>query len=283
MGAINCAILDSLDRIIKLQGGLTLLTLIPWMKTLMSVVPSIAKPVLLSLICMMALAACSTPPKRTLLDDASLSEQLTQALVQAQCPQAVQLLSQRQDSSQVNPELRLQTAYVCLQAGAFEIAQAQAATLRTVPDFAHADYALYLYAVADYRQWQQSRASMPLADTAEIATVRRLFAQFRELATRFPESRYREALPPYLLELREALARAELGLANTRFAEQRYSEALARARYVSEHFSRTQAHPYALALMFKSYLQLDQAAQAQQVRQSLETQYPDHDLVNALP
>ncbi|WP_006787861.1 outer membrane protein assembly factor BamD [Thiorhodospira sibirica] len=249
----------------------------------MSVVRSTANPLLISLICIFAFTACSTSPKRTVPDEATLSHQLSQALAQEDCAQAAQALARLETSPQLSPALRLQTAYVCLQAGAFDIALAQAGAVRKLPDASHADYALYLYAVADYTQWQHSRLATPQQDAVEIVTIRRLFGQFRELATRFPESRYREQLPPYLLELREALARAELGLANARFAEQRYAEALARARYISEHFSRTQAHPYALALMFKSYLQLDQAVQAQQVRQTLEAQYPDHNLVNALP
>jgi outer membrane protein assembly factor BamD len=139
-----------------------------------------------------------------------------------------------------------------------ETAQAIAALEKFVklhPNHQNVDYALYLKALANFKEdlGPFSRlVSQDLADRDPKA-ARESFEGFKELVTRFPESRYAADSRERMAYLVEALARHELHVARYYLARGAYLAAANRAQDAITRFPNSPAHREALDVMIEAY------------------------------
>jgi outer membrane protein assembly factor BamD len=146
---------------------------------------------------------------------------------------------------------RLQTADICIRADEPQRARRQTAALVSGDaSFTQRDYVQYLHAVAGYGIWKQNHraASARPELLADVAMAREAVEDFAVLVREFPDSRHREEVLWYLVDLHEGLARSELAVAQLDLDRGEYQRAAARAGYVMEHFGETASVSDARAL-----------------------------------
>lgn len=102
------------------------------------------------------------------------------------------------------------------------------------------------------------------------------FDDFAELSRRFPDSAYAADARQRMIYLRNVLAQYEINVSKFYLRNKAYVAAADRAQYVIEHYQESPQAGDALAIMCRSYLALNQKQQADQVRQVLALNYPDH-------
>ena len=146
------------------------------------------------------------------------------------------------------------------------------------PRHSSVDYAYYLRGLATFDQNKGFLSSIFKLDPAERdpAGVRESFNYFKELVTRFPNSRYSPDALKRMATLRNTLASHEVHAAAYYLKRGTYLAAANRAKYVLENYQKASAIPDALVIMVKAYRKMgldDLATDAQRV---LELNYPDH-------
>ena len=130
-------------------------------------------------------------------------------------------------------------AQTCLRQGDFEQAHnlAVQALAQPVSDD-QGDYAAYLKAVSGFGLWSLASRSQP---QIQVEQGRALFQEITNYLYARPLSVYTDELAPRLPRLREGIAAGELRLAQAAYRDGRHDAALARADYIIEYYSRTQA------------------------------------------
>ena len=208
------------------------------------------------------LAGCATTG--TLSGDArSAYGAVSEAVVRGDCEaaaEATNALAQRFPDSPSLGNARLETASACMASREPERAREQSGKLITeAPSHPRLDHAYHLHAIAGYHLWKgdHGMASGTPELLADIETARAVIGDFREFVTRFPDSEYREEVLPYLVDLRDGLARSELQVARNLFEAGEYGQAAARAAYVGEHFEDTGSAPNALTLEVQALARID--------------------------
>ncbi|MCG5500147.1 outer membrane protein assembly factor BamD, partial [Ectothiorhodospira lacustris] len=206
---------------------------------------------------------------------------LTRALADRDCPaarDAVEGLARHGQAGGVTAQARLETAFLCLVSDAPVPAFEQSHRfIQDFPSHPDLDYGFYLRAMARYGSWKALHAEGAPAPDArqDTALAREAFILFRELVQRFPDSRYRDEVAGYLMDLREGMAAAEVRQARLQLAQGNARQALARAEYVHEHFATTQALADALSLMVEAHRILGHDDAADRARRRLEIRFPD--------
>ncbi|SEQ15065.1 outer membrane protein assembly factor BamD [Ectothiorhodospira magna] len=217
------------------------------------------------------LAGCTTVPTSPVPGD---SAALNQALTDQDCKAAVAVLETWPPP--VPADARLETAFLCLISDqpllAFEHSGHFIRAFPTHPDL---DYGFYLRAMARYGSWKALQEGTLVPPDQDRALAREAFILFRELVQRFPDSRYRDEVAGYLMDLREGLAAVEVRQARTLLAQGDARQALARAEYVREHFGTTQTLADALAVMVDAHQALGHDEAAARARHWLEVRFPD--------
>ena len=176
-------------------------------------------------------------------------------------------------------QAQLETAYAHYKAK--ESSSAVAAADRFIkmhPRHPNVDYAYYLRGLATFDQGKGFLSGVFNQDPAERdpAGVRESFNYFKELVTRFPNSRYSPDAMKRMTVLRNTLAKHEVHAAAYYLKRGTYLAAANRAKYVLENYQKATAIPDALVIMVKAYRKLelnDLAADAQRV---LQLNHPDH-------
>jgi outer membrane protein assembly factor BamD len=79
-----------------------------------------------------------------------------------------------------------------------------------------------------------------------------------------------------MIYLRNVLAQFEINVAEFYLRNKAYVASANRAQYVIEHYQQSPQTGDALAILTRSYLALDQKGLADQTRQVLVANYPDH-------
>jgi outer membrane protein assembly factor BamD len=208
------------------------------------------------------LAGCATTgtvPGGARSADGAVSD----AVVRGDCEaaaEATNALAQRFPDSPSLGNARLETASICIASQEPQRAREQSGKLLTeAPSHPRLDQAYHLYAIAGYQLWKgdHGMASGTPELLADIETARGVIGDFREFVTRFPDSEYREEVLPYLVDLREGLARSELQVARNLFEVGDYGQAAARAAYVGEHYADTGSAPNALTLEMQALARID--------------------------
>ena len=153
-------------------------------------------------------------------------------------------------------QAQIEVAYAYYKQG--ETAQAITALdkfIKLHPNHANVDYALYLKALANFKEDLGPLARLVSQDLADRdpKAARESFEGFKDLVTRFPESRYAADSRERMAYLVEALARHELNVARYYLARGAYLAAANRAQDAIMRFPNSPAHREALDVMIEAY------------------------------
>jgi outer membrane protein assembly factor BamD len=176
-------------------------------------------------------------------------------------------------------QAQLETIYAHYKAG--ESISAVAAADRFIkfhPRHANVDYAYYLRGLTTYDQNKSFFSRYFDQDPAERdpAGVRESFNYFKELVTRFPNSRYTPDAIKRMTVLRNTLAKHELHAAAYYLKRGTYLAAANRAKYVLENYQQSTAIPDALVIMVKAYRKMGLNDLADDALRVLELNHPEH-------
>ena len=153
--------------------------------------------------------------------------------------------------------------------------------IKTFPANKHVDYAYYLRGLINFNR--TSGAIERFVKGSNGAQTRRdqgfnlqSFDDFSELSRRFPNSAYTADARQRMIYLRNILATYEINVAEFYLRNKAYIASADRAQYVIEHYQESPQTGDALAILTRSYLALDQKKLADQTRQVLALNYPNH-------
>lgn len=123
------------------------------------------------------------------------------------------------------------------------------------PNNPHVDYAYYLKGLANFNEGQGFLASLGGQDMSERdpKSARESFEAFKELVTRFPDSKYTPDATARMRYLMDALASHEVHVARYYVRRGAYVAAVNRAQYALEHYPQAPAREDALWVMAESY------------------------------
>jgi outer membrane protein assembly factor BamD len=152
--------------------------------------------------------------------------------------------------------------------------------IKTFPTHKHVDYAYYLRGLINF---DRTAGVIERYLHRESAQTRRdqaynlqAFDDFSELSRRFPDSAYTADARQRMIYLRNVLAQYEINVAEYYLRHKSYVASADRAQYVIEHYQQAPQTGDALAILTRSYIALDQKALADQSRQVLALNYPNH-------
>ena len=153
-------------------------------------------------------------------------------------------------------QAQIEVAYAYYKQG--ETAQALAALDKFVklhPNHPNLDYALYLRALANFKEDLGPFARLVKQDLADRdpRAARESFEGFKDLVTRFPESRYAPDARERMAYLVEALARHEVTVARYYLSRGAYLAAANRAQDAITRFPNSPVQKDALDVMVESY------------------------------
>ena len=153
-------------------------------------------------------------------------------------------------------QAQIEVAYAYYKQG--ETAQAITALEKFVklhPNHPNVDYALYLKALASFKEDLGPFSRLVRQDLADRdpKAARESFEGFKDLVTRFPESRYASDSRERMAYLVEALARHEVNVARYYLARKAYLAAANRAQDAITRFPQSPAHRESLDIMIESY------------------------------
>lgn len=140
------------------------------------------------------------------------------------------------------------------------------------------DYAYYMRGLVTKDQGKGAFEGMFPTDRTQRdpATLRESFNYFKQLVSRFPNSRYTPEALEHMTELRNTLAHHELVVARYNLERGAYLAAVNRAKYVLENYQRSTAIPDALALMVEGYRLMELPDLANDSLRVLEQNHPDY-------
>ena len=175
-------------------------------------------------------------------------------------------------------QAQLETAYAYYKQG--ETAQTVATLEKFVklhPNHANVDYALYLKALANFKEDLGPLAKLVRQDLADRdpKAARESFEGFKDLVTRFPESRYTPDSRERMAYLVEALARHELHVARYYLARGAYLAAANRAQDAIVRFPNSPAHREALDVMIEAYDRMGMTELRDDAKKVLARNFPD--------
>lgn len=161
-----------------------------------------------------------------------------------------------------------------------EMASAIAAAnrfLRTHPTHPHVDYAHYLKGLASF---DEERTSLEKVfgsgdpSKRDPKALREAYEAFREVAQRFPNSKYAADSRNRLVNLQNAMAMSELHAASYYFKRGAYVATVNRTKVVIEKYQRTPAVEEALGLQALAYQKMGMEMLLQDTRRVLEKNFP---------
>lgn len=152
--------------------------------------------------------------------------------------------------------------------------------IKTYPSNKHVDYAYYLRGLINFdrtggiieRFFKRSDAQMRRDQGYNLQA----FDDFSELSRRFPNGAYTADARQRMIYLRNVLAQYEINVASFYLRNKAYIAAANRAQYVIEHYQQSPQTGDALAILTRCYLALKQDTLAEQSRQVLVVNYPEH-------
>ncbi len=150
--------------------------------------------------------------------------------------------------------------------------------IKTYPTQKHIDYAYYLRGIINFdrdRGILDKYANQDMTKRDQGNTLQS-FEDFNELVSKFPNSRYTPDARQRMIYLRNVLAQYEINVAEFYLRNKAYIAAADRSQYVVEHYQQAPQTGDALAILTRSYLALDQKTLADQTRQVLALNYPNH-------
>ena len=144
------------------------------------------------------------------------------------------------------------------------------------PNHPNIDYAYYMRGLANFneRGIVEKLTEQQISDR-DPKSLRESFLAFKELITRYPDSRYTKDATLRMTYLVNSLAEHELHVARYYMKRQAYVAALNRCKFVLESYPDTPAIEEALVIMISAYDSLGMADLKQDTTRVLQTNYPD--------
>lgn len=151
--------------------------------------------------------------------------------------------------------------------------------IRMHPTHPNVDYAYYLKGVINFRG-EKSLVHALFGFNDEMwdrdpKAARESYNAFRELAERFPNSRYTKDAIERMTYLRDAQARYEVHIAKFYLARGAYVAAANRCKYAIENFPRTPAVEDALGIQAKAYKLMGMTKLTEDTLRVLRTNFPN--------
>jgi outer membrane protein assembly factor BamD len=174
-------------------------------------------------------------------------------------------------------QAQLERAYAQHKAGE------QAAALATLdrfmklhPSSPAIDYALYLKGVVNFNDNLGIFGFITRQDLSERdqKAAKESFESFRELVTRFPDSRYAADARARMTYIVNSLAQYEVHVARYYYSRGAYVAAVNRAQAALADYRQVPAHEEALFILMRSYDALGMAQMRDDTRRVLEKNYP---------
>jgi outer membrane protein assembly factor BamD len=149
--------------------------------------------------------------------------------------------------------------------------------IRLHPTNPNIDYAYYMRGVSDYYQNLGIIERFFVVDLAkrDLGQIQKSYADFNQLVSSFPNSRYAPAAHQYMIYLRNVLADHELHVAEYYYNRRAYIAAANRASGLVAHYQGAPSVVDGLVLMAKSYRQLGMVKQEQDTLAVLKYNYPN--------
>ena len=149
--------------------------------------------------------------------------------------------------------------------------------IRNHPRHPFVDYAYYLKGLANFDRADDFLNRLVPKDPAKTdnAAAQQSFLDFRELVTRFPDSRYARDARKRMLFLRNNLAAYEINVADFYLRRGAYLAAANRGKYVLENYASSPAVEQALNIMARAYIRLELPQLTRDTLRVLEENYPD--------
>jgi len=144
------------------------------------------------------------------------------------------------------------------------------------PNHANVDYAYYLkgLAVFNERGVIEKLTEQQISDR-DPRSLRDSFTTFKELVTRYPNSRYTKDATQRMVYLANSLSDHELHVARYYMKRQAYIAAINRCKYVLEYFPQAPGVEQALVIMISAYDLLSLEDLKNDTLRILKTNYPN--------
>jgi outer membrane protein assembly factor BamD len=160
-----------------------------------------------------------------------------------------------------------------------EPAQALAAIeryMRLYPNSRNLDYALYLKGLVNFNEESGFMARFGGQDLSErdSKAARESFDAFRDLVTRYPDSKYSADATARMRYLLNSLAMGEIHIARYYMKKQAYVAAANRAQTVVKNFQETPAVEDALGILVQAYTALHLDTQKSDAERVLRQNFP---------
>jgi outer membrane protein assembly factor BamD len=177
-------------------------------------------------------------------------------------------------------QAQLEVAYANWKEG--ERASAIAAADRFIklyPNHANVDYAWYLKGLVNFHELQGALSWLTTPDMSDRdpKAARDGYFAFKEVVTRFPESRYAEDSRARMRYLINALASNEVFVARYYMKRGAFLAAANRAQYAIEHYPQAPAVEEAMVILVKAYDQLGMADLRDSANRVLMKNFPNTD------
>ena len=174
-------------------------------------------------------------------------------------------------------QAQLEIAYAYYKQG--ETAQAMSSIdkfIKTHPNHANIDYALYLKALVNFKEDLGPLTRFARQDLADRdpKSARESFESFKELVNRFPDSRYASDARDRMAYLIEALARHEINVARYYLSRDAYLAAVNRAQDAIARFPNSPIQKDALDIMIEAYDRMGMPDLRDDARKVLAKNYP---------
>jgi len=174
-------------------------------------------------------------------------------------------------------QAQIEVAYAYYKQG--ETAQALAALDKFVklhPNHPNVDYALYLKSLANFKEDLGPFSRLVKQDLADRdpKAARESFEGFKDLVTRFPDSRYAPDARERMAYLVEALARHEVNVARYYLARGAYLAAANRAQDAITRFPQSPAHRESLDIMIEAYDRMGMTELRDDAKRVLNKNFP---------
>jgi outer membrane protein assembly factor BamD len=149
--------------------------------------------------------------------------------------------------------------------------------IRQYPNHPNVDYVYYLKGLSSFNEDLGFLGRLLSQDISErdAKAAREAFDAFKDLVTRYPDSRYAEDARARMRYLVNSQAQAEVNVARFYFARKAYLAAIQRSQTVVRDFQRTPAVEEALYLMALSYEELNLRDLRQDTERVLALNYPN--------
>jgi outer membrane protein assembly factor BamD len=155
--------------------------------------------------------------------------------------------------------------------------------LKLHPNHPNADYAIYLKGLANFREDLgplQGLAKQDLADRDPKA-ARESFETFKDLITRYPESRYTNDARERMIYLVEALSRHEIHVARYYITRGAYLAAANRTQDAIVRFPNSPTHREALEVLIEAYDRMGMTELRDDAKRVLAKNFPDDPFTQA--